>query len=106
MHPWHHGLLLLHLATVMAGAVVVVAAGRYTARRTRQPEVIGEIAAGMLTGPLLLWALGADRFHTALQLTATLHTADGQEHHGSLASPHHGGSFRAHPIYRTLFPTG
>ncbi|WP_019057206.1 cation:proton antiporter [Streptomyces prunicolor] len=66
MHPWHHGLLLLHLATVMAGAVVVVAAGRWAARRTRQPEVIGEIAAGMLTGPLLLWALGADRFHTVL----------------------------------------
>lgn len=47
-----------------------------------------------------------DGVHPDYQLTATLHTADGQEHHGSLASPHHGGSFRAHPIYRTLFPTG
>ncbi|MFI5752408.1 class I SAM-dependent methyltransferase [Streptomyces sp. NPDC051644] len=50
-------------------------------------------------------SLSDDGVHPDYQLTAALHTADGQEHHGSLASPHHGGSFRAYPIYRSLFPT-
>lgn len=51
-------------------------------------------------------AIGDDGVHPDYQLSATLHTADGRECCGSFNSPHHGGSFRAHPIYRLLFPTG
>ncbi|MFB7865474.1 class I SAM-dependent methyltransferase [Streptomyces sp. NPDC056069] len=50
-------------------------------------------------------ALSDDGIHPDYHLAATLHTTGGQEHHGSLASPHHGGPFRAHPLYRALFPT-
>jgi protein arginine N-methyltransferase 1 len=42
---------------------------------------------------------------TAALSDDALHTADGREHHGTLTSPHHGGPFRAHPVYRILFPT-
>ncbi|MEU0108309.1 class I SAM-dependent methyltransferase [Streptomyces sp. NPDC006251] len=38
------------------------------------------------------------------QLSAALRTTDGQEFAGSVDSPHHGGPFRAHPIYQQLFP--
>ncbi|MET8561198.1 class I SAM-dependent methyltransferase [Streptomyces flaveolus] len=48
--------------------------------------------------------LSDDGVHPDYQLSAALHTADGQQRHGSLESPHHGGAFRAHAIYRTLFP--
>ncbi|MEU1302597.1 class I SAM-dependent methyltransferase [Streptomyces shenzhenensis] len=48
--------------------------------------------------------LSDDGVHPDYQLDAVLHTADGQQHRGSLASPHHGGAFRSHAIYRTLFP--
>lgn len=46
-----------------------------------------------------------DGLHPDYHLSADLHTADGQQHHATLASPHHGGSFRAHTIYQALFPT-
>ncbi|MFJ6140726.1 class I SAM-dependent methyltransferase [Kitasatospora sp. NPDC092286] len=50
-------------------------------------------------------ALSDDGIHPDYRLVAVLHTLDGTEHHGSLTSPHHGGPFRAHPAYRSLFPT-
>lgn len=49
-------------------------------------------------------SLSDDPLHPDHQLQAALHTADGQQHCGSLASPHHGGAFRSHAIYRELFP--
>ncbi|RSS85050.1 class I SAM-dependent methyltransferase, partial [Streptomyces sp. WAC02707] len=50
-------------------------------------------------------ALSDDRVHPDYQLQAVLHTADGRQHRGSLVSPHHGGAFQSHAIYRDLFPT-
>ncbi|EFL37245.1 class I SAM-dependent methyltransferase [Streptomyces griseoflavus] len=50
--------------------------------------------------------LSDDRVYPDYQLRAVLHTADGQQYRGSLVSPHHGGAFRSHAIYRHLFPTG
>jgi type I protein arginine methyltransferase len=49
--------------------------------------------------------LSDDGIHPDYRLGARLHTGIEDEHHGSLASPHHGGLFRAHPIYQDLFPT-
>ncbi|MEU8950022.1 class I SAM-dependent methyltransferase [Streptomyces sp. NPDC048489] len=50
--------------------------------------------------------LSDDRVHPNYQLSGVLHTADGRQHSGYLASPHHGGAFRSHAIYRDLFPAG
>lgn len=50
-------------------------------------------------------ALSDDGIHPDYHLGATLRTTGGEEHHGSLASPHHGGPFRAHPVYQALFST-
>ncbi|WP_411107011.1 cation:proton antiporter [Streptomyces sp. cmx-4-9] len=61
-----HLLNLPHVAMALAAAVVVVVAGRLVARRTGQPEVIGELAAGLLVGPLLIGLLGRDRFAALL----------------------------------------
>ena len=47
--------------------------------------------------------LSDDGVHPDYQLGATLHTAAGQQCSGSLASPHHGGAFRACSIYQALF---
>ncbi|MFE9137947.1 class I SAM-dependent methyltransferase [Streptomyces sp. NPDC007355] len=49
-------------------------------------------------------ALSDDGIHPDYHLGATLHTTSGNKHHGSLTSPHHGGPFRAHPVYQALFP--
>ncbi|WP_405893437.1 class I SAM-dependent methyltransferase [Streptomyces sp. NBC_01527] len=49
--------------------------------------------------------IGDDGVHPDYQLSALLRTVDGREHLGSFDSPHHGGPFRAQPIYRLLFPT-
>nr|WP_024126772.1 class I SAM-dependent methyltransferase [Streptomyces sp. F2]AHE39498.1 Hypothetical protein pFRL4_265c [Streptomyces sp. F2] len=51
-------------------------------------------------------ALSDDRVHPDYQLQAVLRTADGQQRRGSLISPHHGGAFRSHSLYRDLFPAG
>ncbi|MCX4632909.1 50S ribosomal protein L11 methyltransferase [Streptomyces sp. NBC_01443] len=48
--------------------------------------------------------LSADGVHPDYQLSATLRTAGGHAHQGSLESPHRGGPFRAQPAYRFLFP--
>ncbi|MFD4370803.1 cation:proton antiporter [Streptomyces sp. NPDC058486] len=55
-----------HLLAVLSAAVLVVRAGRLTARATRQPEVIGEIVAGLLVGPVLIRLAGPETFHTLL----------------------------------------
>lgn len=51
-------------------------------------------------------SLSDDLVHPDYQLSGVLHTADGQQHRGDIASPHHGGAFRSHAIYRDLFPAG
>lgn len=53
----------LHLLLVLGVAVLVVRVGRILARRTRQPEVIGEIAAGLMVGPTLVGLFGSHTFH-------------------------------------------
>ncbi|MFI1223573.1 MULTISPECIES: cation:proton antiporter [unclassified Streptomyces] len=55
-----------HLLAVLCAAVLVVRAGRLAARTTRQPEVIGEIVAGLLIGPALIRLLGPETFETLL----------------------------------------
>lgn len=50
-------------------------------------------------------ALSDDGIHPDYHLGAALRTTGGEEHHGSLTSPHHGGPFRAHPVYQALFST-
>ncbi|MFE4657321.1 cation:proton antiporter [Streptomyces hydrogenans] len=55
-----------HLLAVLSVAVLVVRAGRLMARATRQPEVIGEIVAGLLIGPVLLHLVGPGTFRTLL----------------------------------------
>ncbi|MFE7331555.1 class I SAM-dependent methyltransferase [Streptomyces sp. NPDC057565] len=63
------------------------------------------VAAGDVLELTFAATLSDDGIHPDYQLSAALHTADGREHHGALASPHHGGSFRAYSIYQRLFPT-
>jgi Kef-type K+ transport system membrane component KefB len=46
--------------------LIVAAAGRAVARGLRQPEVIGEITAGLLAGPAVISLLGRDGFDALL----------------------------------------
>ncbi|MFI8420052.1 cation:proton antiporter [Streptomyces sp. NPDC085479] len=55
-----------HLSAVLCAALLVVRAGRLMARATRQPEVIGEIVAGLLVGPALVRLVGPETFGTLL----------------------------------------
>ncbi|MFC0843808.1 cation:proton antiporter [Streptomyces noboritoensis] len=55
-----------HVLAVLSAAVLVVKAGRALARTTRQPEVIGEIVAGLLIGPVLVRLLGTEAFEVFL----------------------------------------
>ncbi|MDG5801154.1 cation:proton antiporter [Streptomyces ossamyceticus] len=57
---------LVHLAAALGVAVALAAVGRRAARAARQPEVIGEIVAGLLVGPALVRLLGAQTFGTLL----------------------------------------
>jgi Kef-type K+ transport system membrane component KefB len=50
----------------LAVIVVVAWAGRLVAVRLRQPEVIGEILAGLLAGPAVVRIAGAGTFHRLL----------------------------------------
>ncbi|MFJ6509252.1 cation:proton antiporter [Streptomyces sp. NPDC091879] len=57
---------LVHLVVVLAAVFAAAQAGRIAARRLRQPEVIGEITAGLLAGPAVLAVLGHARFDAVL----------------------------------------
>lgn len=48
------------------GVVAVARAGATTARLLRQPQVVGEVAAGLLLGPLLVRLLGRHGFDSLL----------------------------------------
>jgi Kef-type K+ transport system membrane component KefB len=60
--------LAAHTAAVLVVILLVGALGRLTARLLRQPEVIGEILAGLLTGPVVIAMVGTDLFGTLLPL--------------------------------------
>ncbi|MEU1513102.1 cation:proton antiporter [Streptomyces sp. NPDC005811] len=55
-----------HLAALLAVVLLLARAGRGVARRMRQPEVIGEIVIGLLSGPVVLRLLGQDTFDAVL----------------------------------------
>ncbi|GHD78014.1 integral membrane ion exchanger [Streptomyces mirabilis] len=57
---------LVHLTAALGVALALAAAGRRAARVARQPEVIGEIVAGLLVGPALVRLLGEKTFGTLL----------------------------------------
>ena len=56
----------VHVVAALAVILLVALAGRQVARWLRQPEVIGEITAGLLAGPAAVWLLGSARFHVLL----------------------------------------
>ncbi|WP_329391679.1 cation:proton antiporter (plasmid) [Streptomyces sp. NBC_01351] len=61
--------LLTRTAHVLAVLVVILLlawAGRVAARLVRQPEVIGEITAGLLAGPAALYMMGPGAFESVL----------------------------------------
>ncbi len=70
-------LALVALATTLAAARL----GAWLARVLRQPEVVGEIAFGLLAGPLLLWA-GSSGLREALLGGGRLEVLDLVAHGG------------------------
>ncbi|MEU6439231.1 cation:proton antiporter [Streptomyces sp. NPDC047046] len=59
-----------HGAALLAAVLLLARAGRATARRLRQPEVIGEIVGGLLLGPAALHLLGRETFDAVLPAAA------------------------------------
>lgn len=59
-------LLSLHVAAALIVVLAIGWLGRTVARRLRQPEVVGEIVAGLLAGPAAVALLGPTTFATAL----------------------------------------
>ncbi|MFE7271142.1 cation:proton antiporter [Streptomyces sp. NPDC057623] len=55
-----------HVAVALAAVFLIAWLGRSVARLLRQPDVIGEIAAGLLAGPAALALLGSGPFHAVL----------------------------------------
>ncbi|MFF1651158.1 cation:proton antiporter [Streptomyces sp. NPDC058240] len=55
-----------HLAAALAVLLLIAWAGRSAARALRQPDVIGEITAGLLAGPAALALLGPGPFDATL----------------------------------------
>ncbi|MGP3971943.1 cation:proton antiporter domain-containing protein [Streptomyces sp. 6N223] len=55
-----------HAAAALAVVLLIAAAGRAAARGLRQPEVIGEITAGLLAGPAVIALIGRDGFDALL----------------------------------------
>ncbi|MCG8914463.1 cation:proton antiporter [Actinokineospora sp. PR83] len=51
----------LGLLGILAVALVAARVGALLARALRQPEVVGEVAAGLLCGPAAVWLLGSGR---------------------------------------------
>ncbi|MFG2986791.1 cation:proton antiporter [Streptomyces sp. NPDC048258] len=59
-------LQVVHLLAVLAAVLLAARAGRVAARWLRQPEVIGEMTAGLLAGPAALALLGRTGFDAVL----------------------------------------
>lgn len=57
-----HVLTAVHVAATLAVVLGIALLGRLAASALRQPQVIGEIAAGLLAGPALVAALGSGTF--------------------------------------------
>ncbi|MEU7134352.1 cation:proton antiporter [Streptomyces sp. NPDC046261] len=57
---------LVHGAAALTAVLLIACAGRGAARWLRQPEVIGEIAAGLLAGPAAIALLGRRAFDAVL----------------------------------------
>ncbi|MFJ8871369.1 cation:proton antiporter [Streptomyces sp. NPDC102473] len=57
---------VVHLLAVLVSVLAAAHAGRAVARRLRQPEVIGEITAGLLAGPAVLALFGRPTFDAVL----------------------------------------
>lgn len=55
-------LRVAHIVVTLAAVLLIALLGRWAARALRQPEVIGEIAAGVLIGPVMVAAVGPDAF--------------------------------------------
>ncbi|MGW3011260.1 cation:proton antiporter [Streptomyces sp. NPDC001219] len=58
--------LLAHVTVALAVILLIAMVGRRIARMLRQPEVIGEIVVGLLSGPAVIALLGRDVFDTVL----------------------------------------
>ncbi|MGW5126348.1 cation:proton antiporter domain-containing protein [Streptomyces sp. NPDC004069] len=56
----------LHSVVVLAAVLAAARAGGWAARRLGQPEVIGEMAVGLLVAPAVRAALGDHAFHAVL----------------------------------------
>lgn len=56
----------MHVAVALAVVLAIGWLGRAAARRLRQPEVIGEIVAGLVAGPAAVTVLGATTFAVVL----------------------------------------
>ncbi|MFE3176904.1 cation:proton antiporter [Amycolatopsis sp. NPDC059090] len=56
----------LHVGAAVAAVLLVAAAGRFAARRLRQPEVVGEILCGVLAGPVVVGLAGPAALRTVL----------------------------------------
>ncbi|MEU0743774.1 cation:proton antiporter [Streptomyces sp. NPDC006134] len=54
------------MAAALAAVLVLALLGRAVARLLRQPEVVGEVVAGLLAGPAVLALLGRDGFDAVL----------------------------------------
>lgn len=59
-------LFLAHVAACLVAVLGVAWAGRVAARALGQPEVIGEVTGGLLTGPVMLALVGSHAFHLLL----------------------------------------
>ncbi|MEU7582051.1 cation:proton antiporter [Streptomyces sp. NPDC041068] len=58
--------LLAHVTVALGVILLLALAGRRVARALRQPEVIGEIVFGLLSGPAVIALVGRDTFETVL----------------------------------------
>ncbi|MCM6774300.1 cation:proton antiporter [Nocardia sp. CDC159] len=59
-------LVVAHVLGCLAGVLALAWLGRAAARRLRQPEVIGEVTAGLLIGPVVHAVVGGDAFDRLL----------------------------------------
>ncbi|GAA1930601.1 cation:proton antiporter [Streptomyces sodiiphilus] len=60
------GVHLLHTGAALSVVLFIAAAGGRTARLMHQPRVIGEIIAGLLAGPAVIFLFGEETFHVLL----------------------------------------